>query len=78
VRAISGCPEMLPAGAGALSGRAAAKLGWIVVARDVVVHGRPSDETWDHSLAVTNDDISRFGVMHPCGVGRSTEGDQKS
>jgi hypothetical protein len=31
-----------------------------------------------HTLAETNDDMSRFGVMHPCGVGRSTEGDQKA
>jgi hypothetical protein len=79
VRAISDYPEMLPAGAGALSGCAAAKLGWIVVAGGVVVLGRRKDETWADTLTVANDDImSRFEVMHPCGVGRSTEGDQKT
>ena len=35
-------------------------------------------KAWVHSLAGTNDDMSRFGVMHPCGVGRSTESDQKA
>jgi len=35
-------------------------------------------KAWVHTLARTNDDMSRFGVMHPCGVGRSTEGDQKA
>jgi hypothetical protein len=41
-------------------------------------HTTRSGVAWDHSLAGTNDDMSRFGVMHPCGVGRSTEGDQKA
>jgi hypothetical protein len=62
-----------------LSGRrrsAAAKLGWIVVARGLVLEDRR--KAWLHSLAGTNDDMSRFGVMHPCGVGRCTEGDQKA
>ena len=35
-------------------------------------------KAWVHTLAGTNGDMSRFGVMHPCGVGRSTEGDQKA
>ena len=62
-----------------LSGRrrsAAAKLGWIVVARGLVLEDRR--KAWVHTLAGTNGDMSRFGVMHPCGVGRSTEGDQKA
>ena len=33
----------------------------------------------DHSLAGTNDDMSRFGMMPSCGgVRRSTESDQKA
>jgi len=62
-----------------LSGRrrsAAAELGWIVVARGLVLEDRW--KVWVHTLAGTNGDMSRFGVMHPCGVGRSTEGDQKA
>ena len=62
-----------------LSGRrrsAAAELGWIVVAGGLVLEDRR--KAWVHTLAGTNDDMSRFGVMHPCGVGRSTEGDQKA
>ena len=62
-----------------LSGRrrsAAAELGWIVVARGLVLEDRR--KAWVHTLAGTNGDMSRFGVMHPCGVGRSTEGDQKA
>jgi hypothetical protein len=62
-----------------LSGRrrsAAAELGWIVVARGLVLEDRR--KAWVHTLAGTNGDRSRFGVMHPCGVGRSTEGDQKA
>src|SRR5712672_1194719 len=44
-----------------------------------MTRGRCGDHTaWVHTLAGTNDDMSRFGVMHPCGVGRSTEGDQKA
>jgi hypothetical protein len=35
-----------------------------------------SDVAWDHSLAGTNDDMSRFGMMPSCGVRRSTESDQ--
>jgi hypothetical protein len=31
-----------------------------------------------HTLAGTNDDMSRFGAMRRRGVGRSTEGDQKA
>jgi hypothetical protein len=62
-----------------LSGRrrsAAAKLGWIVVARGLVLEDRR--KAWVHTLTGTNDDMSRFGMMHPCGVGRSTEGEQKA
>jgi hypothetical protein len=62
-----------------LSGRrrsAPAELGWIVVARGLVLEDRR--KAWVHTLAGTNGDMSRFGVMHPCGVGRSTEGDQKA
>jgi hypothetical protein len=56
-----------------LSGRrrsAPAELGWIVVARGLVLEDRR--KAWVHTLAGTNGDMSRFGVMHPCGVGRST------
>jgi hypothetical protein len=81
----------------ASSGRrrsAAAKLGWIIVGRRVVVvgpqttrngvvaidpHTTRSGVAWDHSLAGTNDDMSRFGMMPSCGgVRRSTESDQKA
>jgi hypothetical protein len=54
----------------------AATLGWIVVARGLVLEDRR--KAWVHTLAGRNDDMSRFGVMHPCGAGRSTEGDQKA
>jgi hypothetical protein len=65
VPAISGCPEMLPAGA--LSGRAAAKLGWIVVARDVVVPGRPSD--FNHPTKILfKHDRSPSVASHTCVV----------
>src|ERR1700681_2224322 len=81
----------------ASSGRrrsAAAKLGWIIVGRRVVVvgpqttrngvvaidpHATRSGVAGDHSLAGTNDDISRFGMMPSCGgVRRSPERDQKT
>jgi hypothetical protein len=55
---------------------AAAKFGWIVVARGLVLEDRR--KAWVHTLAVTNYDMSRFGVMHPCGVSRSTQGDQQA
>ena len=32
----------------------------------------------DLTLAGTNDGISRFDMMHFCGVGRSAEGDQEA
>src|SRR5216684_1662235 len=47
-----------------LSGRrrsAAAELGWIVVARGLVLEDRR--KAWVHTLAGTNNDMSRFGVM---------------
>jgi len=53
-----------------------AKFGRIVVARGLVLEDRR--KAWVHSLAATNDDMSRLGVMHPRGVGRRTEGDQKA
>src|SRR5229473_3362617 len=72
----------------------AAKLGWVIVGRRVVVVGPQTthngavaidphttwgDVAWDHSLAGTNDDMSRFGKMRSCGgVRRSTESDQKA
>src|ERR1700750_700763 len=72
----------------------AAKLGWIIVGWRVVVvspqttrngvvaidpHTTWSDVAWDHRLAGTNDDVSRFGMMRSCGgVRRSTESDQKA
>ena len=75
-------------------GSAATKLGWIIVGRRVVVvgplttrdgvvaidpHTTQSGVAWDHSLAGTNDDMSRFGMMPSCGgVRRSTESDQKA
>jgi hypothetical protein len=62
-----------------LSGRrrsAAAKLGGIIVARGLVLEDRR--KAWVHNRAGTNDDMSRFGMMYPGGVGRSTEGDQKA
>jgi hypothetical protein len=62
-----------------LSGRhrsAAAKLGWIVIARGLVLEDRRKARVF--TLAGANDDMSRFGVMHPCRVGRSTKGDQKA
>jgi hypothetical protein len=62
-----------------LSGRrrsAPAELGWIVVATGLVLEDRR--KAWVHTLAGTNGDMSRFGVMHPCAVGRSTESDQKA
>jgi hypothetical protein len=73
---------------------AAAKLGWIIEGGRVVVvgpqttrngvvaidpHTTWSGVAWDHSLAGTNDDMSRFGMLPPCGgVRRSTESDQKA
>jgi hypothetical protein len=73
---------------------AAAKLGWIIVGRWVVVvgpqtarngviaidpHATRSGVAWDYSLAGTNDDMLRFGMMPCCGgVRRSTESDQKA
>jgi hypothetical protein len=81
----------------ASSGRrrsAAAKLGWIIVGRWVVVvgpqttrngviaidpHTIRSGVAWDHGLAGTNDDMLRSGMMPCCGgVRRSTESDQKA
>ena len=73
-----------------LSGRrrsGAAKFGGIVVARGLVLEDRwkawvhtlaGTNKAWAHTLAGTKNDISWFGVMHPCGVGRSTKGDQKA
>src|SRR6266446_2702408 len=73
---------------------AAAKLGWIIVGRWVVVvgpqttrngviaidpHTTGSGVAWDHSLAGTNDDMLRFRMMPACGgIRRSTESDQKA
>jgi hypothetical protein len=38
-----------------------------------------SGVAWDHSLAGTNDNMSRFGLMPSCGgVRRSTESDQEA
>ena len=38
-----------------------------------------SDVAWGHSLTGTNDDMSRFGMMPPCGgIRRRTEGDQEA
>jgi len=72
----------------------AAKLGWIIDGRRVVVKGpqatrnggianKPlttrSDEGWGRSLAGTNNGIARFGRMPSCsGVRRSTQSDQKA
>jgi hypothetical protein len=48
-----------------------------VVATDP--HTTRSGVAWDHSLAGTNDDMSRFGMMPSRGgVRRSTESDQKA
>jgi hypothetical protein len=48
-----------------------------VVAKDP--HAARSDVAWDYSLAGTNDDISRFGMMPSCGgVSRNTESDQEA
>src|SRR5882672_3538258 len=55
---------------------AAAKLGWIVVAGSLVLEHRR--KAWVHSLAGMNDDVPRLGVTHLCGVGRSTQRDQKT
>jgi hypothetical protein len=58
------CPGA--SGRGEVVGRSAAKLGWIVVARGVLaVEPRPfrGSENWDHILAGTNDDTSRFDDM---------------
>jgi hypothetical protein len=42
-------------------------------------HTTGSDVAWDHSLAGTNDDVSRFGMMLSYGcVRRSTESDEKA
>jgi hypothetical protein len=73
---------------------AAAKLGWIIVGRWVVVvgpqtsrngviaidpHATRSGVAWDHGLAGTNDDMLRFGMMPCCGgVRRSTQSHQKA
>jgi hypothetical protein len=54
----------------------AAKLGWIVVTRGLVLEHRRKARV--HRLAGTNDNMPRFGVMHPCGTGRSTQRDQKT
>ena len=62
-----------------LSGRrrsGTAKFGRIVVAGGLVLEDRR--KAWVHTLAGTNDDLSRFGEMHLCGIGRSREGDQKA
>ena len=73
-------------------GSTAAKLGWIIVGRGVVVVGPEttgngvvaidttrSDLARDHSPAGTNDAMSRFGMVPSCGgVRRSTERDQKA
>jgi hypothetical protein len=53
---------------------ATAKLGWIIVAGGLVL--KDWWKAWVHWLGVTNDDLSRFDVMHLCGVGGSTERDQ--
>ena len=63
---------------GVVSGRAAAPLRWIVVARGVVEPERRSDETRDRSHAVAKADMSLFGVMHPCGISGSTQREQKT
>jgi hypothetical protein len=73
---------------------AAAKPGWIIVGRGVVVvspqttrngvvaidpHTTRSEVAWDHSLAGMNDDMSRFGMKPSCGgIRRSTQSDQKA
>ncbi len=42
-------------------------------------HTTGSGIAWDHSVAWTNDDISRFGMMPSCGgVRRTRESDQKA
>ena len=64
--------------ASGLSGCATAPLRWIVVAGSVVVPHRRSEETRDRGHAVANVDMSRMGVMHPCGVGSSAQGEQKT
>jgi hypothetical protein len=68
-----------------------AEFRWIVVGRRVVVvgpettrngvvaidpHTIRSGVAWDHRLAGMNDNMPRFGVMHPCGIGRRTQSDQ--
>jgi hypothetical protein len=66
----SGCPRT------ALARVLAAKLGWIVVARGLVLEDRR--KAWVHTLAGTDDDMSRLGAMHRRCVSRSTQGDQKA
>ena len=72
IKARTNCHTGLRGGARS----AAAKLGWIVVTRGLVLEDRR--KAWVHRLAGTGDDMPRFGVMHFCGVGRGTEGDQKT
>ena len=62
---------------------AAAKLGWIAIARGLVLEDRRTvrvhTNAWVHTFRNgTSDDMSRFGVMHLCGVGRSAEGNQNA
>ena len=47
----------------------------IVVTWGLVLEDRR--KAWVHILAGTND-ISRLGVMNPCSVGRSTDGNKKA
>lgn len=74
--------RLLPEGEGGANSAScgAAKLGRIIVARRLVFEDRR--KAWVHDWAGTkagmNDDMSRFRVMHPGGIGRSTQGDQKA
>ena len=68
----------------------AAKPGWIIVGRKVIVEGPAttrngdprtiwSDVGWDQSLTGTHDGMSLFGIMPFCGgVRRSTESHHKA
>ena len=54
-----------------------AKLGWIVVARGLVLEHRR--KAWVHRLDGTDNDMPRLGVMHLlCGAGRTAKGDRKA
>src|SRR4030081_2070902 len=73
---------------------AAAKFGWIIVGRGIVVGGPKTTRhavvaldpcvarhgvVLDNGLAWTNDDMSRFGMMYRCGgVRRGTESDKNA